>query len=186
MASNLSRYDAPTANAIARDQQNPVLYPDGERPSPADLPAGVARLADGVLPQEWWPEYDRLGFSVVLRLLPLLLLLALAVPMARRSALPDRRMALVLGVPIALAVATAALTLLAADWDIFLPRYLYSTLPAFSLLAAWAVSRNGRSERPALLLVAGGTAVILALWVFVIGAYYFTDAGSSLGIHPAG
>lgn len=185
VASNLARYDAPTANALARDQQTPVLYPGGERPSAADLPAGVARLADGVLPQEWWPEYDKLGFSLALRFLPLVLLLVLVLPLARR-AWPDRRRSLVLGLPVALAVATQALTLVVADWDIFQPRYLYSTLPAFALLAAWAMSRNGSSERPALLLATGATAVILLAWVFMIGGYYFTDVGSSLGIQPAG
>ena len=185
VASNFERYDAPTANALARDQQSPVLNAGGERPSVGDLPDGVARLADGVLPQEWWPEYDRLGLSVVMRLLPILLLLALAIPLVRRSARPGLRVALVLGAPIALAVATLTLTLLAAHWDIFFPRYLYSTLPALALIAGWAVSRGG-SERSGLVVAAGSTAVIFALWVFVFGAYYFTDVGSSLGIHPAG
>jgi len=69
--------------------------------------------------------------------------------------------------------------------DIFFPRYLYSTLPALALIAGWAVSRGG-SERSGLVVAARSTAMIFALWVFVFGAYYFTDVGSSLGIHPAG
>jgi hypothetical protein len=133
-----------------------------------------------VLPQEWWEEYDRPLVAVPLRLMAVLLLLGALFSLVRR---PDARKpaAAVLALPAALAGAMLALTLLAANWDIFLPRYLIPALPGLALLAG----RGPARERTGFLVSAGSTAAVLALWAFLAGAYLFTDAGSRLGIEPA-
>lgn len=185
IASNLDRYGAPTANAIARDQQEPVVNPGGEDLGIAQLP-GRAKvvLTEGLLPQEWRAEYGRGALAVALRAIPLALFVAGALAFARgrrrRRDGPGGPHLALLAAPAVLAVLMVLATLVLAHWDISFLRYANAVLPAFALHVAW-----GLRDRVVVALAAAGTVVTLAVWAFMAGAYFFTDAGAALGIHAA-
>jgi hypothetical protein len=84
-------------------------------------------------------------------------------------------------VPALLAVLTIAATLLLADWDLFLARYLYPALPPPALFAAIAWRRLLRFERAAAIAAGAASAAVAALWIDAALAFYFTDLGDNLG-----
>ena len=57
VASNVDRYGAPTASALVREMQAPVLNPSGRDLGAGDLRALHGRLLGGVLAEEWWSEF---------------------------------------------------------------------------------------------------------------------------------
>jgi hypothetical protein len=71
-------------------------------------------------------------------------------------------------------------TLLSANWPSFNLRYLYPMLPALAAAVAAAVPPRG--ERLAWAVVAGCCLLLAAVWIDMAGAFYFTDAGDTLGI----
>jgi len=179
LAWNLDAYGTLTANAQALAQQAPFLYADGERPGAGDLPARLAALTEGALPQEWVEQLERPAIGVAARALPVaLVLLALAGIARRPRAVLRSRAALVLGAPVLLGMLTMVATLVAERHDIFLLRYVFPVLPAFALFAAWAWA----GERAPARLALGSSVVAALLWVWMAGTYYFADVGRTLGI----
>ncbi len=185
LASNLARYDALTANTLARDMQEPVLNPARQPYDLASVPDRAVRLADAVLPQEWWPEYGRALLGTGLRTLAIALVLLAAYGAIRRPAVLRSGAAAVLALPVVLGVAMMALVYALSDWDLFFPRYLNPALPALALFGAWAWRERGGEERVLTGAAWGAAALVAVAWVVMAGAYFFTDAGASLGIRPA-
>jgi 4-amino-4-deoxy-L-arabinose transferase-like glycosyltransferase len=181
-ASNLDRYNSLTPTALAFKIEGPFLNPTGKDPGLTEALRGVSRFAEAMLPQEWWPEYGRIAFGLPLRIVPILLVVAALGGVLRRPALARSPQAILLGLPIALSVVALLTTLVLADWDSVLPRFLYPSAPALALFVAWA----WRDREFAVMAAAtAATAVALLAWTFMVGAYYFTDVGASLGITAA-
>lgn len=178
LAFNLDRYGTLTANAQALAQQLPVLYPGGQTLGAADIPARLASLPRGALPQEWVAQLDRPAIGLAARALPLALLAFALAGIARRPAMLRTRAAGVLAAPVALVLVTMALTLALERHDIFLMRYLIPILPGLALFAALAWPGDRAPARLAL----AGTVVAGALWVWMAGSYFFIDLGQRLGI----
>jgi hypothetical protein len=177
LASNVVRLGTLTANGAALDQQQPFLYPTGDRPGLADLPGRLWQLSQGVLPQEWTAQLDVAWVrAVTLLLVAALAAGALAAAIQRRSPLGWMALAGVAGY---LALATGALSL--EHWDVFLLRYAAPLLPALGVsAAAWMWKRAG--DRRTLVAATGGVLLTGALWADMAGRFYFTDLGHHLGI----
>ena len=178
LAFNHDRYGTLTANAQALAQQASTLYPDGRRPGAADLPARLASLPRGSLPQEWYAQLEHPAIGIAARALPLGLLAFLLAALLRRPAALRTRPAGVLLAPVVLVVATAAATLITQHHDIVLLRYAAALLPGLALYAALAWP----GERAPARLALAGSAIAGLLWVWMAGSYYFADAGARLGI----
>lgn len=154
VASNVERYGAPTASALVREMQEPVLNPTGADYGLAELPRLHERLLGGVIAEEWWSELLSPGKR---RARDLFLLLALALPLALVIARRPPAWAL-LCAPLALGVLLMSAGLLAGNWDFFYPRYLYAVLPAAGVAIGTAL---GRLAVP---YAAAHTTLLLALW----------------------
>ena len=172
---NRSRFGTWTANAAAREQQTPALFPGGVPDwGLSDLPGRLANLLAGSLPQEWEGQLDVWWVGIGARLLVLVLLAAVAVALLRS---PHRRTVAFFALPVACGLAMMVVTLLGEEWDIFLLRYLGPLLPPLAVATAAAI--------PPRRLRAGSIAtaiLVAALWVDMAGAYLFTEAGDALGI----
>ena len=161
----LFRYDL---NAAAREQQTPVLYPDGVPDwGIGDLPAKLAALTEGSLPQEWYGQLDVWWVGILARGLVVALVIVALLAAGRRVGF--------FALPVLAALALMTYTLLFEQWDVFLLRY------AAPLLAPLAIAAAAHTRRAA--WVCGAAAVATGLlWVDVLGAYLFTDVGDRLGI----
>jgi 4-amino-4-deoxy-L-arabinose transferase-like glycosyltransferase len=162
VASNLDRYGAPTAGAVVRAMQEPVLNSAGRDYGAADLPRLHDRLLNGVLAEEWWSQFLS---PVKRRLRDIFVALAFLVPpllaAVRRPRGGARALAL-LAAPLALALALMTAGLLIGNWDFFYPRYLYGVLPAYGLFAALALGPRA-SARAAGVLTLG----LAGLWAYL-------------------
>ena len=181
VASNEARYGALTATALAKALQAPVVDPTGAHYGLGSVLAWLGRFERPLLPQEWWTQYG--GAGVILRVLPALLLAAALIPLLRRPRLARTPAAALLVSPLALGFLTMAGIVLFADWPSFLPRYVNAEFVLLALFAAWAWLES--HARPHAILAAAGAASLLsaAVWVYMAGAFYFTNIGASLGIH---
>lgn len=75
---------------------------------------------------------------------------------------------------------------LVADWpSSFLPRFLNPMLAPLALFAAWAWLSTDTPERRVLATATAISIIAAFAWVYLSGAYYFTNVGASLGIHAA-
>jgi hypothetical protein len=85
------------------------------------------------------------------------------------------------GLPVLTGLALMVGSYLVWGTDAFLLRYLYAFLPPFAIAVADAALRTVSWRRVA--TVIGVLSLIAAvLWIDMAGAFYFTDAGSRLGI----
>lgn len=176
---NLSRFGQLTANDLARAQQLPFLFPNGP-PSfgVGDLPGRVAELLDGAVPQEWYGQLDVWWVGTVARGLPLLLVVAVVVALARRGQPSGARLTIAFfALPVVASLALMTATLLVEQWDIFLLRYVVPALPPLAIAAAAAMSPGQRRTLGVL-----ATVLLGALWIDMAGAYLFLDVGDRLGI----
>lgn len=183
LAMNVDRYGTLTADEQGRAVQEPVVNPIGEDYGLDELRAELPKLLKVVLPTEWWKEYFGVR-GVVFTLLPVALLLAAALALIRSRGAGLGLPALVFAVPVALGVLMIVLTLLVANWGIFLPRFLHVALPGFALFVALALRRATRSDvalGAVVLVVAAATAFS---WAWGAGAFYFPNQGAKVGIHP--
>jgi hypothetical protein len=181
VASNIDRYGTITANEQARELQVPFLHASEPDFGAGDLAGKAPGLLDGFLPQEW---DEREGLPAITAITTLLKLALFGAPLALLALEPARlrsREFALLVIPALLAALTIAATLLLADWDLFLARYLYPALPPLALFAAIAWRRLLRSERTAVIASAAVSAAVAALWVDAALAFYFTDLGDNLG-----
>ena len=191
VASNIDRYGSPTSNALAKRIQAPVVDTYHDLHGVRAITSRLWHFPRAVMPQEWWGEYGKPAFGVLLRALAAALLLAAVVAAVRRPRLLWSRAAALLGCPLPLGMATLVGIVLFADWPSFLPRYLYSLLAPFALFTTWLWLHDvpeDRERRYGNVLVgaaAVGTLIVFVTWAWMFGAYYFTDLGSSLGMHPA-
>jgi len=154
VASNVARYDAPTASALVREMQAPVLNPTGRDLGAGDLRALHGRLLGGVLAEEWWSEFLP---PAKRRVRDAFWLLAVAVPFCVVLIRRPPAWAL-LCAPLALGLVLMTAGLLAGDWDFFYPRYLYGVLPAAGVAIGAALGRAGVPYAIAL------TVLLLGLW----------------------
>ena len=181
VASNEARYGALTATALAKALQGPVVDPTGAHYGLGSLLAWLGRFERPLLPQEWWTQYA--GAGVILRLVPALLLAAALVPLLRRPRLARSRAAALFASPLVLGFLTLAGIVLFADWPSFLPRYVNTEFVLLALFAAWAWFELRARPGAILATAAAATALSGAVWVYMAGAFYFTNIGASLGIH---
>lgn len=140
VVSNLDRYGSPTASGVVREMQEATLNPTGRDYGVADLPDRHRALLNGVLAEEWWSEFlstpkRRVRDAVMAALF----LMPLALALRRRRELGARWL---LGLPLLVGLVLMSAGMLAGNWDFFYPRYLHAALPAFAVLAAWAVART--------------------------------------------
>ncbi len=154
VASNVERYGAPTASALVREMQDPVLNPSGRDLGTGDLPDLHERLLGGVIAEEWWSE---LLSPAKRRLRDVFLLLTLALPLGLVLVRRPPAWAL-LCAPLALGIGLMSAGLLLGNWDFFYPRYLYGVLPAAGVAIGAALGRV------ALPYAATVTFSLLVLW----------------------
>ena len=164
VASNVDRYGAPTASALVREMQEPVLNPTGADLGAGDLRALHGRLLGGVLAEEWWSE---LLSAAKRRVRDAFLILAVAVPFALVLVRRPPGWAL-LCAPLVLGLALMTAGLLIGDWDFFYPRYLYGVLPAAGVAIGAAL---GRAALP---YAAAVTLLLLGLWAHLSTVTPFT------------
>ena len=174
LASNLDRYGSLTGSSVVRQMQEPYLNPKGERWNVTDIPSRLVVLTRAPLAEEWWSWFlsaprrwvaGVLGFAVLA-----------GVPAGVLGIRPsDRRNRLLalLALPVLAGIAWMAIALQAANWDFFLPRYLYPAMPGFAALAAVAV---GRIRSGSLLMPVATTLTVLLVgwWIYLAGVEPFT------------
>jgi hypothetical protein len=183
VASNELRYGALTAGSLAKALQAPLVDPTGASYGIGSVMSRLGRLDRAVLPQEWWSAYGKAWLAFMLRALPAALLAAALVPVLMRPRLVWSRAAALLAAPIPLGVLTLAGIVVFFDWPSFMPRYLNPALPALALFAAWALTSVQVRDRTMLALAGVASALAAFVWVYMAGAYYFTNVGAALGIH---
>jgi len=181
VASNEARYGALTATALAKALQAPVVDPTGAHYGLGSVLAWLGRFERPLLPQEWWSQYA--GAGVVLRVVPALLLLAALIPLLRRPRLVRSLPAGLLASPLALGFLMLAGIVLFADWPSFLPRYVNAEFILLAMFAAWAWLELEARARTIAAAATAASLLSAAVWVYMAGAYYFTNVGASLGIH---
>lgn len=174
LASNLDRYGSLTASSVVRQMQEPYLNPRGERWNVTDIPSRLVVLTRAPLAEEWWswflPASRRLvagivGLAIVFGVPAGVLTLR---PPARRN-----RLLGLLALPVLVGIAWMAIALQAANWDFFLPRYLYPAIPGFAVLAAVALGRI-REGRVLLPVAATLTVLLGGWWLYLAGVEPFT------------
>jgi hypothetical protein len=185
LISNEVRYGALTAGALAKALQAPLVNPTGQHFGVGAVVSRLWRLDRALLPQEWWSRYGKGGLAEILWLVPALLLAGALIPALRRPRLLYSRAAALLASPLPLGLITLAGIVVLVDWPSFLPRYVNPTLPLLALFAAWAWQSTRWRPGALLAIVAASSALTGAIWVYMAGAYYFTNVGAALGIHAA-
>lgn len=185
LVSNLSRYGALTANALLERMQE--AYEPGTRQyGLGTVISNLWRFARTALPQEWWLEYKGV-LGVALIALPAVLLLIGVLAVVRRPRLILSTAAVLLAGPLLLGFVTLVGIVLLEGWQSsFVPRFLNPMVPLFALFVAWAWMALRQSARILSGLAMCSTAVVSVAWVYMAGAYYFTNVGATLGIHAAG
>jgi hypothetical protein len=140
-----------------RDMHEPFLNPTGRDYGLGDLPGRHAVLTRWALPEEWWSQFLQGGKR---RLGELLTLLVFAVPLGlalRRR--PPPRAAMLLAVPLGLAVLLMSAGLLVGNWDLFYPRYAYAYLAPWALFAGLLLPARAAGR-----LAGAGTLAALVVW----------------------
>ena len=118
-----------------------------------------------------------------MRIAPALLVAPALVPLARRPRLALTREAALFGSPLVLGFLTLAGIVLVADWPSFLPRYVNPEFVLLAMFSAWAWLELRARPRTIAAAAALASLFCAAVWVYMAGAYYFTNIGGSLGIH---
>lgn len=182
-ASNENRYGALTASTLVERLTEPNA-PTGPHSGISAVASGVARLTRVALPQEWWQEYRGI-LGAILIALPALLLIG-CLPAVRHPRLLRTQAGELLAAPLLLGLATLVGIVLLAAWPAALfPRYVNPMIPLFALFGAWAWRQTGMGEKSLLRIAALSSFVVALIWVYMAGAYYFTNVGATLGIHAA-
>jgi hypothetical protein len=184
LASSESRYGALTASSQV-ERLTEAFAPTGPHSGLGAITLGLARLRHIGLPQEWWLEYKGVVGAIML-LLPALLLLVAVIAAVRRIRGPAIMAWGFLAGPLILALGALAFIVLVDEWPAALfPRYLNPMLPLFALFSAWAWMQAKLNARSLLVLGGASSLALAAIWVYMAGAYYFTNVGATLGIHAA-
>ncbi len=185
LISNEVRYGVLFEGSLAKQIQSSFVNPTGQHFGVGAVISRLWRLDRALLPQEWWAEYGKAGLDLLLWLVPATLLAGALIPLALRPKLLRSRAAALLAAPLPLGVLMLAAIVVLADWPSFMPRYVNPAMPLLALFAVWAWQAMRRGSGPLLALVAGCSALSAFVWVYMAGAYYFTNVGATLGIHAA-
>jgi len=175
LLSNLDRYGSLTGSRIWRQQQEPSLNPDGIQYALSDIPSRLLVITRGLLPEEWWIEL----LSTLKRWVLTTLMTALVVfaPLGVLSVRPSERrtqLLALLALPVGVGIIWMSYVLLVINWDFFLPRYLYPTIPGLMLLAAVSLGRLRRGARALTASAAVITALLAVGWVYLSTVEPFT------------
>jgi hypothetical protein len=164
LLSNLDRYGSLTGSRVVRQMMEPFFNPDGIKYTVADIPGRLLVVTRAPLAEEWWIELlSALKRWVLTALMTALVVLA---PLGVLSVRPSERRArllVLLGLPVGVGVVWMCYVLLILNWDFFLPRYLYPTIPGLILMAAVSIGRL-RSGARVLTASAGVITALLAVW----------------------
>ncbi|MCX6370330.1 MAG: glycosyltransferase family 39 protein [Solirubrobacterales bacterium] len=175
LLSNLDRYGSLTGSRIWRQQQEPSLNPEGIQYALSDIPSRLLVITRGLLPEEWWIEL----LSALKRWVLTTLMTALVVfaPLGVLSVRPSERrtqLLALLALPVGVGIIWMSYVLLVINWDFFLPRYLYPTIPGLMLLAAVSLGRLRRGARALLVGAAVMTVLLGAWWAYLATVEPFT------------
>jgi len=175
LLSNLDRYGSLTGSRIWRQQQEPSLNPDGIQYALSDIPSRLLVITRGLLPEEWWIEL----LSTLKRWVLTTLMTALVVfaPLGVLSVRPSERrtqLLALLALPVGVGIIWMSYVLLVINWDFFLPRYLYPTIPGLMLLAGVSLGRLRGGARALTASAAVITALLAVWWVYLSTVEPFT------------
>ena len=181
IAFNLDRYDALTANRIALEMQRPIINLNHDY-TVGEVPGRFVDLLRGYLPQEWEPTDPPPALQAVGDVLRVLFLAAVPLLLLAAPRLRGDPRVWLLVSPLVLGFVLLTATLLAENWDIFIPRYLYPAFAALALVVGVAWRRLLRSEGRAVALCAATSLYVAVVWVYLAGTRYFLDVGDRLGL----
>jgi 4-amino-4-deoxy-L-arabinose transferase-like glycosyltransferase len=175
LLSNLDRYGSLTGSRVVRQLMEPFFNPDGIKYTVSDIPRGLLVVTRAPLAEEWWIEL----LSPLKRWVLTLLMTALVVlaPLGVLSVKPSERrtqLLVLLALPVAVGLVWICYVLLVLNWDFFLPRYLYPTIPGLMLLAAVSIGRLRSGARALTVSAAVITALLAVWWVYLSTVEPFT------------
>ncbi len=175
LLSNLDRYGSLTGSRVVRQLMEPFFNPDGIKYTVSDIPRGLLVLTRAPLAEEWWIEL----LSPLKRWVLTLLMTALVVlaPLGVLSVKPSerrRQLLVLLALPVGVGLVWICYVLLVLNWDFFLPRYLYPTIPGLMLLAAVSIGRLRGGARALTASAAVITALLAVWWVYLSTVEPFT------------
>jgi hypothetical protein len=185
LIANEVRYGALTAGSAMRRISLSYVDPTGQRYGVDAALSSLWHLDHAMLPQEWWPQYGKAGLEVILLAVPALLLAGALAPALRRPALLRSSAAGLLLWPVLLGAFMLFVGEVLANWPVIFPRYITAALPLLALFATWAWQATGSRQATLLAATAAVSLLSVGVWVFMAGAYYFTNVGAALGIHAS-
>ena len=185
LIANEVRYGALTAGSVMRRISLSYVDPTGQNYGIGPALSSLWHLDHAMLPQEWWPQYGKIGLDVVALAVPALLLAGALAPALRRPALLRSSAAALLLWPVVLGAIMLFVGELLENWPVIFPRYINAALPLLALFAAWAWGAGERRQATLLAATAAVSVLSAGVWVFMAGAYYFTNVGAALGIHAS-
>jgi 4-amino-4-deoxy-L-arabinose transferase-like glycosyltransferase len=178
LVSNHRRYDAWTANDLARRIQQPVINPTNRAyPYHEILDEAGGELQRIVVPQEWSGGFDigiapevRWLLALVLAGVPLLLAIARACGWRRRAPddVADPRALTILLAPFPLAVVFLTYEMHVQRWNLVLGRYFLYALPLLVVFGALQWRAVLGSRRRVVALGVATAAVAVVLWALLI------------------
>ena len=175
LLSNLDRYGSLTGSRVVRQLMEPFFNPDGIKYTVSDIPRGLLVVTRAPLAEEWWIDL----LSALKRWVLTVLMTALVVlaPLGVLSVKPSEqrtRLLVLLALPVGVGLVWICYVLLVLNWDFFLPRYLYPTIPGLMLLAAVSIGRLRGGARALPASAAGRTALLAVWWVYLSTVEPFT------------
>ena len=175
LLSNLDRYGSLTGSRVVRQLMEPFFNPDGIKYTVSDIPGRLLVVTRAPLAEEWWIEL----LSPLKRWVLTLLMTALVVlaPLGVLSVKPSERrtqLLVLLALPVGVGLIWMCYVLLVLNWDFFLPRYLYPTIPGLMLLAAVSLGRLRSGARALTVSAAVITALLAVWWVYLSTVEPFT------------
>jgi 4-amino-4-deoxy-L-arabinose transferase-like glycosyltransferase len=175
LLSNLDRYGSLTGSRVVRQMMEPFFNPDGIKYTARDIPGRLLVVTRAPLAEEWWIELlSALKRWVLTALMTVLVVLA---PLGVIGVRPRERRAqllVLLALPVAVGIVWMCYVLLVLNWDFFLPRYLYPTVPGLMLLAAVSIGRLRSGARVLAVSAAAITALLAVWWVYLSTVEPFT------------
>ena len=176
---NLQRYGSPTVKITGAEGVLEPVTSAGLLDRVRALPRQNERLLEGVLPQEWVGQVDVWWVGGAVHGIAILLVAAAVLLLVVRR---KEWQTWFLVTPFISGVVLMNATYLLTGNDTFLLRYIYPTLGPLALSVGLALARRPMPRAASIAAPAMVAVVVLALWVDMFGAFYFTDVGRQLGI----
>ncbi len=175
LLSNLDRYGSLTGSRVVRQLMEPFFNPKGIKYTVADIPSRLLVVTRAPLAEEWWIEL----LSALKRWVLTVLMTGLVVlaPLGVLSVKPRERrsqLLVLLALPVGVGIVWMCYVLLVLNWDFFLPRYLYPTIPGLLLLAAVSLGRLRHGARALFAGAAVMTVLLAAWWAYLATVEPFT------------